>query len=284
MSGCWGDKELCNPRLCDLSGHLLAQRWSQPSWFDLSGSLKTRDRQRVELKNVWLKKQGKEPLPLPVSKKIEPLSNQQLRPLFQRLEAASSPDERQKACKPLVALGLPGLPAVQERLRALKPNDPAYADTKAMAAQMATIVDDVQFSKDSAPPPEDFRKQVDALLGQPLRESQAVGLIRTLASALPPGITGIKLSIDREGDGTGGALRITLTSKKISQPGIQNGWEMYESISVNGRNTNNSSGSCSREHGVSKENWEGFAEHLRKTLEAPPEHYISIRVGLIRGD
>jgi hypothetical protein len=59
---------------------------------------------------------------------------------------------------------------------------------------------------------------------------------------------------------------------------------MYESISVNGRNTNNSFGSCSWEHGVSKENWEGFAEHLRKTLEAPPEHYISIRVGLIRGD
>jgi hypothetical protein len=284
MSGSWDDKEFCNPRLCDLSGHVLAKRWKQPSWFDLSGSPKTRDRQRVELKNVWLKKRGKEPLPLPVSKKIEPLSNQQLLPLFQRLEAASSAEERAKACKRLVALGLPTLPAVQERLRALKPNDPAYADIKAIAAQMATIVDDVQFSKDSAPPPENLRKQVAALRGQPLTESQVVDLIRTLTSALPPGITGIKLSIDREGDGTGVALGITLTSKKISQPGIQNGWEMYESISVNGRNRNNSSSSCSREHGVSKENWEGFAEHLRKTLEAPPEHYISIRVGMIQGE
>ncbi len=65
MSGSWGDKRFSNPRLCDLSGQLLAQRWKQPSWFDLSGSNRIRDRQRVELKNVWLKKQGKPPLPLP---------------------------------------------------------------------------------------------------------------------------------------------------------------------------------------------------------------------------
>jgi hypothetical protein len=284
MSGSWGDKEFSNPRLCDLSGHVLAERWRQPAWFDLSGSSKTRDRQRVELKNVWLKKQGKDPLPLPVSKKIEPLSNLQIHPLFQRLEAASSAEERANACKRLVASGLPALHAVQEKLRTLKPNDPAYADIKAMAAQMATIVEDVQFSKDSAPPPKDFRKQVDALRGQPLTESQAVDLIRTLTGALPPGITGIKLSIDREGDGTGMTLGITLTSKKISQPGIAHGWEIYESISVNGLNTNNSSGSCSWELGVCKENWEGFAEHLRKVLEAPPEHYISIRVGMIQGE
>jgi hypothetical protein len=61
MTGIWGGKEVSDPRLCDLSGHVLAQRWKQPSWFDLSASQKTRDRQRVELKSIWLKKQRKEP-------------------------------------------------------------------------------------------------------------------------------------------------------------------------------------------------------------------------------
>ena len=36
-----------------------------PEAFDLSGTLESRDRQRVELQNIWRKKNGLEPLPLP---------------------------------------------------------------------------------------------------------------------------------------------------------------------------------------------------------------------------
>jgi hypothetical protein len=62
MSGVTDDKHFTNPRLCDLSAHLLARRWKQPSWFDLEASLITRDQQRTELRKQWLKRKGKQPV------------------------------------------------------------------------------------------------------------------------------------------------------------------------------------------------------------------------------
>jgi hypothetical protein len=64
-SASWNDKTFSNPRICDLSGFVLARRWNQPAAFDPEGPIQDRNRQRVELKNAWLKQQGKEPGPIP---------------------------------------------------------------------------------------------------------------------------------------------------------------------------------------------------------------------------
>jgi hypothetical protein len=64
-AGSFGEITFSDPRLCDLSGRVLALRWQQPDWFDHSGTLQTRDRQRRELKEVWRTKRSKEPMPLP---------------------------------------------------------------------------------------------------------------------------------------------------------------------------------------------------------------------------
>jgi hypothetical protein len=61
----WDNKKCRDPRLCDIAGHVLSRYWQEPDWFDLAGSLKTRERQRVELKNVWRISRGLPPLPLP---------------------------------------------------------------------------------------------------------------------------------------------------------------------------------------------------------------------------
>ena len=42
-----------SPRICDLAAHGLAERWPERFHFDMSGSLETRERQRIQCINVW---------------------------------------------------------------------------------------------------------------------------------------------------------------------------------------------------------------------------------------
>jgi len=58
-------KNIEAPRTCDVAGHVLSRFWNAPEAFDLSGSLKVRDRQRVAMLNAWRAPRGLPTLPLP---------------------------------------------------------------------------------------------------------------------------------------------------------------------------------------------------------------------------
>jgi HEAT repeat protein len=62
FTGTWASKNYSDPCLCDMSAQVLADRWKLPISFDLSTSEETRDRQRIQLKNEWLKKQRYQPV------------------------------------------------------------------------------------------------------------------------------------------------------------------------------------------------------------------------------
>ncbi|HTU23912.1 MAG TPA: hypothetical protein VMF30_00855 [Pirellulales bacterium] len=61
------DKQLSNPRNCDLAGYALARLDPAQFSFDVHASLADRERVRVVLKNIWLKEQRKPEEPLPAS-------------------------------------------------------------------------------------------------------------------------------------------------------------------------------------------------------------------------
>jgi hypothetical protein len=65
MSGSINGKSFTNPRICDIAAWKLAERWTNRYFFDISASLKLRDRQRVECINTWRRSRGLEPMPLP---------------------------------------------------------------------------------------------------------------------------------------------------------------------------------------------------------------------------
>lgn len=67
MSVSWDGKTCDDPRICDLAGHALSQRWPDKYTFDLSGALKNRNRQRVQCMNVWRRAQNLRALELPDS-------------------------------------------------------------------------------------------------------------------------------------------------------------------------------------------------------------------------
>lgn len=53
------------PRICDAAGYSLSQLWPGKYVYDLKASLKVRDRQCIECRNVWRRQQGLSPLDLP---------------------------------------------------------------------------------------------------------------------------------------------------------------------------------------------------------------------------
>src|SRR5205823_3979892 len=159
--------------------------------------------------------------------KITRLPEQQVFPLLQRMEAAKSGAERQAAVQPVLALGLPALPAIRERLRTLKPDHPAYADIKELAVGLAGTVSEVRFTEESVPPPKEFKKQVEELKGKALVAARVAELIRTIMIVPSPGVTGIKFTIDRDDDESGVKLIVALTRSRIRQEGSQKGWVTY---------------------------------------------------------
>jgi hypothetical protein len=65
MGGTWDGKRFSDPRICDFAAHILSRRWNNPNAFDLAGNLQLRNRQRIEMLNVWRAEHGEPALPLP---------------------------------------------------------------------------------------------------------------------------------------------------------------------------------------------------------------------------
>ena len=65
MTGLANMKTIYDPRICDMAGYFLAERWPNRYVFDLSPSLSVRERQRVECQNVWRRAHNLPALPLP---------------------------------------------------------------------------------------------------------------------------------------------------------------------------------------------------------------------------
>ena len=177
MSGSWGDKSFQDPRVCDLAAHVLAQRFPKKYRFDLSATLMDRDRQRLAMLNEWRKEQNLSAIPLPQPKRIVPAPATTTEPLLAKVVAAGSTERRKQAIAELQRLGLPALPAVRQRLTVLDAKHAARTDLESLAASMASIVDEVTFTEQSAVPSDSLRRALENAKGKPLTGKSFVGAL-----------------------------------------------------------------------------------------------------------
>src|SRR5262249_24878911 len=159
------------PAIGDLAAEALVQRWAQPHLFDIYAPLSVRQRQRIELKNIWLKKHDREPLPVPARRKVEPASESTVRPLLQAVRDAKTAESRRGALAAVKKLGLPALLAMSGLLRDMNPTDPAHDDLRAAAQEIALTVAEARFSTDSIKPGLELKKQVEGLQGKPITKT-----------------------------------------------------------------------------------------------------------------
>ena len=115
MSGSWNGKSFADPRVCDIAGHVLHQRWPKRYRFDMAASLTERDQQRVVAGNGWRQRRGMPTRPLPRRPVIAPVGAANIDPRVARLRQATTAAERQAAREQLVALGLGALAPLQVR-------------------------------------------------------------------------------------------------------------------------------------------------------------------------
>jgi hypothetical protein len=280
-SGIWGDKSFSDPRLCDLAAHRLSEIWKIPDAFDLSGTIKTRDRQLVELKNIWRKKSGLAPLPLPEGKKVERVEASKIEPKLRAFLDAATTAERQAIAESIEPLGLPALPAMREALGRIKKDHPAYADLQRHAARLACTLNEVTVGPESIPPSKELLRRLEQLRGKTLAAESVVDLANSVTDTLPDGVGGVELTVERSDDDTGTRLTFILVKNELPAGAVPTGWRVNESIRVGRQDTHGTSGASSLENGAARHRWDSFARNLQNGLDSSPEKAVTARARLV---
>jgi hypothetical protein len=268
-------KSLRNPMLGDLAAEALVRRWGQPKLFDITGPVQVRQRQRVEVKNVWLRKRGKEPVPVPPLRKVTAATDAKMQPLVRAVLDAKSPAEREQALESIEHVGLPALPAVRKMLSGLAADHPARDATQSLAARLALIVSEVCFAADSVKPTDAMSRKLDALKGRPITEKAFMELLRGTAAALPEGVRGIKIMMERMGDESGVYLAVTLIADRPAREGLSPQLSFGSRIQIGEKSLGGGIGGLAglgaKKPGLDKIDWTKFVNHLRVALQARPD-------------
>jgi hypothetical protein len=195
-----------HPTVRDLAARALAERWQRP--FDLFvGSLR-RERSLLEIKNEWLVRRGREPLPIEPEPGIEPASYETVKPLVDAWSRAATSEERSAAARKLDALGTSAVSALKRILN----DEPLDGPTRAYAAsargRFADTLRDVRLAPYSLPLPAEVRRLVNGLKGRPLDPLRFEEMLRVAVETWPAGTTTLSIALEREEDEPGFVLAI----------------------------------------------------------------------------
>lgn len=280
----WDDVSFTNPRVCDLAAFALSRRFPDRYRYDHTASPGQRDVNRLKMLNVWREAHGKEPLPLPESVKVEPVSANVIDPLIEAwLAASKDPDARRRAADAIEAAGLGTLPAVWKAAHSDTADVESRQGLTMLAQRVASIVREVIVSDGSVKPDESLQEQLEALKGKPLTASAFVRIMLQTTNHLPRGATGIQLAAHRDRDGSGITLTINLTRTGALQATEQKGWSTDFSAEVAGQSLRNSSGMSSLEHAQTPEAYEVESRFIEKALGADPYANVEIHIGAVLG-
>jgi hypothetical protein len=275
-------------RTCDLAANALAVRWGEPKLFDLSKPLSVRNRQIVEVQNLWRKKQGLKPLRVPEARRVPPVADATVAPLLKTLVKSSSAQSQREATRALERLGLGALPRVRKELATLPKDHPARERLSKLTNRLACIVSDVHFSDDSVAWPDNMLKIAERLKNQPLSAKAFVEALVALHKVVPGKSGGMVVALDRDGDDTGIQLEIRVLPRRDPVEGGAVHLRRHEEVVVDGDEILNSMAATV---GIGQETpskwdsaaWKGLVSSLQRALEAPLEKQFQVRVEVSRG-
>jgi hypothetical protein len=292
MSGTWNGKSFSDPRVCDLAGHVLHQFLPDRYSFDLSAPLEQRDRNLVELKNVWRRAHGQPPLPLPARPVIPTVADERLLPLVEKFLHGPA-DEQAKAEQQIHQLGLGALPGVVRRLEKTGKGELARPALEALSRRLACLVVAVVIADDSLPPGPTLAGQLEAMKGKPFDPRVFIRTISTLMGTLPRSVHGLRFSTHRPGDG-GMTIRVDLLDEARAarlarsatvSPGLAApkdkpySWNFSEQVTVGRKSLRGLFGGTAGDW--IKGEHPDLEEALTRACAAPPTEPIEIRIQLL---
>jgi hypothetical protein len=189
-----------DPRVCDLAAHTLAALWPGRYTFDYRGSFATRERQRVEVANVYRVKHDLVPLPIPTRRHVEPLSREVSAELEKLWRGGG--EARKNAEAVITSNGLSALPAVRSWLDAT-PDAETRGALEPLARSLATVVLAASVSSRSLPLASAVKERLVALEGTPLSSKGFLEVLLAAWKAHPKAATRARLEAHRSGDQAG---------------------------------------------------------------------------------
>jgi hypothetical protein len=276
-------------RICDVAAYGLSQHWNLPKLFDAKAGPAARHRAVLQVKNVWLKKQGKEQVTVAVPVKVV-VEAKEVDPLLATIVAAPSSDDAKKAIARIERLGLPSLEHLRTRIKNLKEEDPARKLLETVGSRIACAVATTQFSDDSFAKPAGMLAKAESLKGKPLSADDCVEMLLAIAKLVPSNAGGLCLAIDRDGDDTGMQLEIRLLPKNDPGPGQSLHLRRNETIRLGGSHFHSSMSATagigsndSTPFAWSREDLNNFVRQLKAALESPSDKQLQARISIVRG-
>ncbi len=284
LSGSWGDFSFSDPRICDVAGYVLAERFPDKYKFNPNAASDIVEAQRVRAINLWRKNVGIELSPEFESRKIVRLPLEKTEPILTGLLAATDEAERNAAMKGVEKLGIGALPALIEAIEANPAHPMGLPEFRSLAKKLSVTVTKVTVADESLPLTEQLKKQLEFIEGHPLSEIALVDLLLVTVNDLPEGKTGIQLTAIRNNGESGVELKVEMTKEWPPENGTQQMWNYRWSVYLNSRNVDNASGSASVDYSTKREVYSDFAIAANKALASEHDNPFQIRFSLIRDE
>jgi hypothetical protein len=203
---------LADPRVCDVAAGVLSDTWPEKYSYDLGVLQVRRDRQLVELKNVWREAHKMPPLPVSVSRaRTVVVSEKAVRPHLEKFLVY--PKERALAQAEIEKLGVGAFWPVLDFRDGLSRKE-YFELVDGLARKLACTVVEIEFAPASLEPDAALRERFAALANKPFDRKSFFQAMEATAKTLPEDIHGVDFNARRTGDNTGFVLTIDLLSRQ----------------------------------------------------------------------
>ncbi|MBT3289191.1 MAG: hypothetical protein HN380_17745 [Victivallales bacterium] len=207
------------PRICDVAGHTLADRWPEKYRFNAKASIKLRDRQRTNCINIWRKEKKLPLLPIPMERPVRRAAREETGPLLNAIRDSQGGKEAESALTALEKLGLPALPAVVETLGELD-GHPLHDRVASFAARLSCTVAEASLSPHSLNPSKKLSDLLQRIEGRPLASVSCAQLLESMVKECPRGTKEIRLSVWKDEDLTGITVKAEFLGTPTGEGGV----------------------------------------------------------------
>ena len=209
------------------------------------------------------------------------MPEEQIRPLLERVRAATSEADIKAAAGRVETLGLPALPHVQRFLAGLPKDHPARGQVQAMTERLSCVVAEVTLAKGSVALDAPLAEKLAGLQGKPLSADRYVSVLLHMALTPPQGATGIRLKAVREDDLTGVTLFVNLVTTAAEQEGSGGGYSTAQRVVVGSEGLLGSFGTRAPGWARNVESYEELRRAIEKALASAPDVPFVISSSLI---
>jgi hypothetical protein len=190
--------------------------WPERYQHDPEQPTGVRDREILELRNVWRAARGLPLLEAPLAPDVRS-HDPEVPGALERWLAALDSEAKGKEIARLEAAGLGALPWVRDALESTALDPQARRYLEELAGSLTNIVRQATLETGGWKAPEALERKVKRLEGRPLDGAAFFELLISAHKALEGGTGAIELAAERHGDGKGVALR--LRAERTEAPG-----------------------------------------------------------------